>query len=52
MPLLEAALSEGKYSPQKVLMKAKIKIIQAPDPNTLLNVNTPAEKEKVMALLK
>jgi molybdopterin-guanine dinucleotide biosynthesis protein A len=52
LPLLEAALSEGKYSPQKVLMKAKIKIIQTPDPNTLLNVNTPAEKEKVMALLK
>ena len=52
LSLLEAALSEEKYSPQKVLMKAKIKMLQPPDASALMNVNTPEEKEKILQLLK
>jgi molybdenum cofactor guanylyltransferase len=52
LPLLEASLAEGKYSPQKVLMKAKIKMLEPPDIAALMNVNTPEEKDRVMRLLK
>lgn len=52
LPLLEVALSEGRYSPQKILMKAKIRLLKAPDPYALMNVNTPEEKEKARQLLK
>ena len=51
-PLLKAALSEKKYSPQKVLMNAKTKMLQAGDANVLLNANTPEDKEKILQLLK
>lgn len=50
--LLEKALSEKTYSPQRVLMNSKIKMIYAPDPNTLLNVNTPDDREKAAKLFK
>lgn len=49
---LETALSERKYSPQRVLMNSKIKMLQVADSNALLNANTPADKEKIMELLK
>lgn len=52
LPLLKVALSERKYSPQKILMKAKIKLLSAPDRSALMNVNTPEEKEIVRQLLK
>lgn len=52
LPLLETALSEGKLSPQKVLMKAKIKMLRAPDQSVLLNANTPKEKQTIMQLLQ
>lgn len=52
LPLLERALSEKKYSPQRVLMTARIKVLHAPDAGALLNVNTPEDKEKIMQLLK
>jgi molybdenum cofactor guanylyltransferase len=52
LPLLEASLAEGKYSPQKVLMKAKIKMFEPPDIAALINVNTPEEKERAMHLLR
>lgn len=52
LPLLEAALTEGKYSPQKILMKAKIKMLEPPDASSLMNVNTPEEKKIVMRLIK
>lgn len=52
LPLLETALSEKKYSPQLVLIDAKIKALVAPDLNALLNVNTPEEKEKIAQIIK
>lgn len=52
LPLLEIALSGRKYSPQRVMMNAKIKVLHAPDANALLNVNTPEDKEKIMQFLK
>lgn len=52
LPLLEAALYEGKYSPQKILMNTKIKILQAHNASSLLNVNTPQDKEKIIQFLK
>jgi molybdopterin-guanine dinucleotide biosynthesis protein A len=52
LPLLESALSEGRYSPQRILMTSKIKMIEAPDSNVLLNANTPEDKEKILQLLK
>ncbi|HWI94264.1 MAG TPA: NTP transferase domain-containing protein [Flavisolibacter sp.] len=52
LPLLERTLSEKKYSPQRVLMNAKIKVLVAPDLNVLLNVNTPEEKEKIAQIFK
>jgi molybdopterin-guanine dinucleotide biosynthesis protein A len=52
LPLLETALSEKRYSPQRVLMNSKTKMIEAPDANALLNVNTPEDKEKIIPLLK
>lgn len=52
VPLLEVALSEGRYSPQKILLKAKIKLLSVPDRSTLMNVNTPEEKEIARQLLK
>lgn len=51
LPMLETALSEGRYSPQRVLMNSKIKMVQSVDANVLLNVNTPEEKEKILQLL-
>lgn len=52
IPLLETALSEGRHSPQKILMKAKIKILEPPDSTVLMNVNTPGEKELAMQSIK
>lgn len=52
LPMLETAVSQGRYSPQSVLMNAKIKMIRSPDSNALLNVNTPEEKEKVFEFFK
>jgi molybdenum cofactor guanylyltransferase len=52
MPLLESALSKGRLSPQKVLMNSKIKTIEVPDANVLLNANTPDEKEEILQLMK
>lgn len=52
LSLLETALSERKLSPQKILMNAKIKMLEAPDTSSLMNVNTPGEKETIMQLLK
>jgi molybdenum cofactor guanylyltransferase len=52
LPLLEIALSEKRFSPQRVLMNSKTKMIHAADANTLLNVNTPEEREKISLLIK
>ena len=52
LPLLETALSEGKLSPQKILMKAKIKMLDATDRSALMNVNTPEEKEIALQQIK
>jgi molybdopterin-guanine dinucleotide biosynthesis protein A len=50
--LLETAVSEGKYSPQKVLIKAKIKLLEPPDASALMNVNTPEERQIILQMLK
>jgi molybdenum cofactor guanylyltransferase len=52
LPLLETALSEGKYSPQKVLMKAKIRLLEPLDASALMNVNTPEERQIILQMLK
>jgi molybdenum cofactor guanylyltransferase len=52
LPLLESALSKGRLSPQRVLLNTKIKMIEAPDSNVLLNANTPGDKEKILLLIK
>jgi molybdenum cofactor guanylyltransferase len=52
LPLLEIALSDKRFSPQRVLMNSKTKMIHAADANTLLNVNTPEEREKISLLIK
>ena len=52
LPLLEAALSEGKFSPQKILMNIKIKMLHPPDPSALMNVNTPGDRKKITQLIQ
>jgi hypothetical protein len=49
---LETAVSEGKYSPQKVLIKAKIKLLEPPYASALMNVNTPEERQIILQMLK
>jgi molybdopterin-guanine dinucleotide biosynthesis protein A len=51
LPLLETALAQKKYSPQRVLLSSKIKIIQSNSTHALLNVNTQEEKEKIGSLI-
>lgn len=52
LPLLETALSEGRYSPQKILTKAKVKLLDSRKTSALMNVNTPEEKEIAMQFIK
>ena len=52
LSLLETVLTEKKYSPKRVLMNAKVKMLHAPNAHVLLNANTPAEKEKILQMLK
>jgi molybdenum cofactor guanylyltransferase len=52
LPLLDSALSQGRLSPQRILLNAKIKMINAPDVNVLLNANSREEKEKILQLIK
>lgn len=52
LPLLESALLQGRLSPQRILLNAKIKMMNAPGGNVLLNANTPEEKEKIALFLK
>jgi len=52
LPLLEAALLNGRYSPQKVLMQTKIQLLHPPDAVALMNVNTTEEKEIAKQFIK
>ena len=46
-PVLLAFLSQGYSCPRKVLINSDVKLLQAPDPEVLTNVNTPEDLEKV-----
>lgn len=51
-PVLLSFLAQGYSCPRKVLINSDSKIIQAPQPAALTNVNTPQELEKAKALLQ
>jgi len=46
-PILLAFLSQGYSCPRKVLINSDVKLINAQNPDTLTNVNTPDELERV-----
>ena len=46
-PVLLAFLAQGYSCPRKVLINSEITLLKAPDPNTLTNVNTPEDMEKI-----
>lgn len=46
-PVLLAFLAQGYSCPRKVLINNDVKLIQAPNPEALTNVNTPEDLEKV-----
>ena len=51
-PVLLSFLSQGNSCPRKVLLNNDIKMIQAVHPETLVNVNTPEDSEKVKNILE
>ena len=52
LPYLEAALLEGKYCPRKALMKVDIELLEAPEPTSRMNANTPEDGEKILQALQ
>lgn len=50
-PVLLSFLAQGYSCPRKVLINSEARIIQAPQPAALMNVNTPEELEQAKALL-
>lgn len=44
-------LAQGVSCPRKVLINSPAHLLDAPDPDALLNVNTPEERERVARLL-
>jgi molybdopterin-guanine dinucleotide biosynthesis protein A len=51
-PVLLSFLAQGYSCPRKVLINSDTRILQAPRPAALMNVNTPEEAEKAKALLQ
>jgi len=51
-PVLLSFLSQGNSCPRKALINNDVKIIKAIDPDALINVNTPADSEKVKNILQ
>lgn len=50
-PVLLQFLTQGYSCPRKVLINSEIEMINAPDPNILLNANSPEEKAEVEQIL-
>jgi len=50
--VLLAWLAQGYSCPRKVLINSDINLLQAPNTNTLTNVNTPEDMEKVKQVLQ
>jgi len=50
-PVLLSFLAQGYSCPRKVLINSDITLLNAPDPETLTNVNTPDDLEKVKRVL-
>lgn len=50
--VLLSFLSQGYACPRKVLINSDVKILQAPHPDALTNVNTPEEMERVQAIIR
>ncbi len=50
-PVLLSFLAQGYSCPRKVLINTKPKLLQAPDPEALTNVNTPEELERIKRIL-
>ena len=44
-PLLLTFLSQGVSCPRKALIHSDVTILQVPDPDTIMNVNTPSEAQ-------
>jgi molybdenum cofactor guanylyltransferase len=50
-PVLLSFLSQGYSCPRKALINSDVKLLQCPNPDTLTNVNTPEELEKVKRVI-
>ena len=50
-PVLLSFLSQGYSCPRKALINNDIRLLDAPDPGTLTNVNTPEELEKIKRVI-
>jgi molybdopterin-guanine dinucleotide biosynthesis protein A len=50
--MLLSFLARGYSCPRKVLINSDTKILQAPNPDALTNVNTPQERERVQTILQ
>ena len=50
-PVLLSFLAQGYSCPRKVLINGGPKLLKAPDPDALTNVNTPDELEKIKRIL-
>lgn len=51
-PLIQTAIAAGNYSPRKLLIESDAKLLDAPNPEALLNANSPADKEKIQRILQ
>ncbi len=51
-PVLFQFLTQGYSCPRKVLINSDVHLLNAPEPSTLQNVNTPEEYKEVMSMLK
>ncbi|MBS1531203.1 MAG: NTP transferase domain-containing protein [Bacteroidetes bacterium] len=50
-PALLSFLSQGYSCPRKVLINSAVRLLDAPDPAALTNVNTPDELEKIKRVI-
>lgn len=51
-PVLLQFLAQGYSCPRKVLINSDVELLDADDPQTMRNVNTPEEKEEAMTIIK
>lgn len=51
-PILLQFLAQGYSCPRKALINSEVKLLDAPNPDALLNINTPEERDAVSGKLK